>query len=228
MEKRDLLNLEIRRKIYKCIQENPGLHLHELARKLNINYHNLRYHLQYLEKMDMISIKTSDSYSRVYSNQVCRIDKELLNIIRKDTPRYIIFLLYMYGVGSQRDFSDNLDLHQTTIEYHLKNLINKKIIEPAKNDGSCINLNSKVGKIADRVPKKNEVFYKLTDPEAIDKVFIMNKKSLMEDKFFKTGFNWLSDAISAYGIPKKRPGMDKYIDLAIEAISDIFPIPFCA
>jgi predicted transcriptional regulator len=228
MEKSELLNLETRRKIYNYVKDNPGLHLHELARKLNVKYNNLRYHLRYLEKNEMIVIKTSDSYSRVYSNQVCTIDKELLNIIRKDTPCYIIFLLYMYGVGSQRDFSDNLDLHKTTIEYHLKKLLNKKIIEPAKNEGSNINLNSKISKIANRIPKKNEIFYKLTDPVAINKIFIMNKKSLKQDKFFKTGFNWLSEAVSTYGVPEKRSGMDKYIDLAIDAILDTFPVPFCA
>lgn len=228
MEKEKILDLEIRRRIFNYIQDNPGLHLHNLARKLNINYNNIRYHLRYLEKNGMIIIKTSNSYSRVYSSQINIVDKELLNIIRQDAPRYIIFLLYMYGVSSQKELSQNLDLHPTTIQYHLKNLLDKKIIEPAKNEGRYINLNSKKAKIADRIPKINEVLYKLKDPESISRVFIMNKKSLMNDKFFKTGFNWLLAAISNYGIPDKRKGMDKYIDLAIEVIFDIFPIPFCA
>ena len=55
MERSEILNLENRRKIYNYIRDNPGLHLRELSRRLNIAYYNLDYHIRYL-KLSLIHI----------------------------------------------------------------------------------------------------------------------------------------------------------------------------
>jgi DNA-binding MarR family transcriptional regulator len=229
MEKNELLNLEIRRKIYKYIKDNPGLHLHELARKLEINYHNLRYHLSCLEKNDIITIKTSNSYSRVYPNKICTIDKKLLNIIRQETPRNILLYLCYSAVCSQKELSIELERHHTTIEYHLKKLIDLDIIEPAvvrdgvvyTNLNDCLNV--------DKKPDKNEIFYRLKKPGLVLKILYTYKISLEKDKIFKICFEKYARD-HAYLSKKKKiwqvKGFDYYIDYYIDILYDIFPHPY--
>lgn len=228
MKKTDLLNLETRRKIFNYIEDNPGLHLRKIARELGINYHNLRYHLRYLERKEVIIIKESNSYARVYSNNIGAKDKDLLNIIRERIPSYITLFLFMYGTASQKDLSENLDLHPTTVEYHLKKLLNKKIIEPATGNGKYTYVNFNKSKLVNKSPKINEKLYRLIDPAEIDKIFITNKQSLFFDKIFKTGLTILSETVNKCGIPKKIKRMDEYIDSTINLVFDIFPVPFTA
>jgi predicted transcriptional regulator len=50
ISREEILKLETRRKIYKIILENPGLHLREILRRTKLSYGVLSYHLKYLKK----------------------------------------------------------------------------------------------------------------------------------------------------------------------------------
>jgi DNA-binding transcriptional ArsR family regulator len=229
MEKLELFNLEIRRKIYIYIKDNPGLHLHELARKLNISYHNLRYHLRYLEKNDMIVIKTSDSYSRVYSKQIGMLDKELLNIIRQKTPRNILLSFCYSAVCSQKELSIDLEKHPTTIEYHLKKLINLDIIEPAVVKDGVVYTNLLDCLNVDKAPDKNEVLYRLKKPGLVLKMFYTYKDSLDKDKIFRICFEKYVRDHALLSKTKKKwqvKGIDHYIDMYVDIFFDVFPHPY--
>ena len=231
MEKKELLNLEIRRKIFNYVNNNPGQHLRKIARELNINYHNLRYHLRLLEKYDMIIIKTIDSYSRAYTKEVCTLDKELLNTIRKKTPRNILLAICFSAASSQKELSNDLELHPTTIEYHLKKLIELDIIEPAIVKDGVVYTNLKDCLNVDKRPDKNEVFYILKKPGIVLKMFYNYKKSLSKDKIFRICFEkYVQD--HTFLAKKKKiwqvKGIDYYIDFYIDKMYDVFPHPYHA
>jgi DNA-binding Lrp family transcriptional regulator len=229
MEKTKILDLEIRRRIFNYIQNNPGLHLHELARKLNINYNNLRYHIQYLEKIDMIVIKTSDAYSRVYLKQLSIIDKELLNIIRQKTPRNILLYFCYSAVCSQKELSIELERHPTTIEYHLKKLVDLDIIEPAVVKDGVVYTNLSDCLNVAKTPDRNEVFYRLKKPGLILKMFYTYKGSLAKDKIFRICFERYAQDHAYLSKTKKKwqvKGIDHYIDMYIDFLFDVFPHPY--
>jgi len=229
MENKEIIDLEIRRKIFNYVQENPGQHLRKIARELKINYHNLRYHLRLLEKNEMIRIKTKDSYSRVYTKEIGAVDKELLTIIRKKTPRNILLALCCSAAISQKELSKELDLHPTTIEYHLKTLIELEIIEPAIVKDGVVYTNLKDCLNVNKTPDKNEVLYMLKKPGLVLKMFYTYKKSLSKDKIFRVCFEKYAQDHAFLAKTKKVwqvKGFDYYIDFYIDKFYEIFPHPY--
>lgn len=233
MEKNKLLNLEIRRKIVDYIKDNPGLHLHKIARELNISYHNLRYHLVFLEKHDIIDIKSDNSYSRVYSNgNIGKMEKELLNIVRQKTPRYILLTLINYVVCSQNDFSEIIDKHPTTIEYHLKKLVDMDIVCKVKTKDGFTYINYPETNKCKRVPKGNEKLYSLKDPAKVIFLFWNHKESFKNDEVFRVTFK---EYLKMHRRAKKRKIVavsdlkkifDSRLDDVLKLFYEFFPPPF--
>jgi len=232
MKKSEIFELETRRHIYKYIKNNPGLHLRELSRRLLISYHNLRYHVNYLKKLGMITIKTDSSYSRLFiADEIGTNDQKILNIIRQKIPRYIILVLHMWIALTQKELSEYLEKHPTTIEYHLKKLLSRGIIEfaPVK-DG--ITLTNIPNKNLDRKPVHNEVLYRLKDPYLVDKLLINYKRSLFKDKIFRDLMEHTDRVNDLYvkdrGNIKYKyfKTLKHYEDNLSEMLSDIFPHPY--
>jgi DNA-binding transcriptional ArsR family regulator len=98
----NILKLEIRKRIYNLVSEQPGLHLRELERKMNISFGSLRYHLNYLEKQGLIITKTDHRYTGYYvSREVSQKDKEMFNLLRQEIPRKIIMLMFCPWTGDR-------------------------------------------------------------------------------------------------------------------------------
>ena len=232
MKKSDLLHLESRRRIYNYIIDNPGLHLHELARRLKITFNNLDYHINYLEKLGFISFKKENFYKRVYAkDKVSIFDKKYLNLIQQKTPRMILMVFCMRGACTQKHLSDMLCKHPTTISYHLKKLIDIGIVEEAKYKDGIIFLNRSDKRNLERRVSKNEIYYTLVDYDTMKNIFITYKKSLFRDKIFKFAFEYIEEVSSNYKNKMKTKNIKSakfYNDNLFEVFFEIFPFPFCA
>ena len=120
ISREEVLKLETRRKIYKIILENPGLHLREILRRTKLSYGVLSYHLKYLKKQDLIVIKINRRYKRYYvAQKVANKDKEILNILREATPCKIILLLLFPGPGNIYQSRDTEKRHFLTLPHIL-------------------------------------------------------------------------------------------------------------
>jgi len=232
MKKSEIFELESRQCLYTYIKNNPGLHLRELSRRLHISYHNLRYHVNYLKKLNLIAIKSDNSYSRLYvTNKIGLYDQKILNIIRQKIPRYIILVLHMWIALTEKELSEYLEKHPTTIEYHLKKLLRRDVIEvaPVKYGFTLTNIPNK---ILERSPIHNEILYRLKDPYLIDKLLISYKKSLFKDKIFKDLMQH-TDRVNNLYVEDRRyikvknfKTINHYEDKLLEMLSDIFPHPY--
>ena len=98
ISKEDILKLETRRNIYDFILKNPGLHLREISRRANIPLGSLNYHLNFLNKNELIVTKYDPRYLRYYVKQtVGKKDKEIINLLRQEIPLRIVILLLCPG-----------------------------------------------------------------------------------------------------------------------------------
>jgi len=96
-----ILKNEKRHNIYNFILRNPGLHLRELSRNLKIPIATLNYHLRYLEKQGLIEKKSTGRFSRYYTvNQISKIDKKILGVLRRKLPRDIILYVFSWKPSS--------------------------------------------------------------------------------------------------------------------------------
>lgn len=173
-KKENIFEIENRRRIYNYILKNPGLHFRQITRNLNIPKSTLDYHLFFLTKKGFISIVEENRYKRYYINQnLSTQDKNLINILREDVPRNIVLYLLLYNYSSLEEILKYakfwtkhpskiglvLNKHQSTINFHLKKLIDMKII-------SFFEVN-------------NTKKYYLTNPEDICNLCIIYEKSLL-------------------------------------------------
>jgi predicted transcriptional regulator len=127
---KDPLDLEIKRKIYKLILNNPGLHVSRIAELLEISWELLSYHLYYLEKNDLINVVKKDGYNRCFpSGKLGEKDRKILSILRQKNPLAIIIFLLMHPYSKFKEILDNVDVAPSTLSYHLQKLIKKDILE---------------------------------------------------------------------------------------------------
>ena len=124
------LELENRRRLYKLIEEFPGIHFRELFRKTDISMGSLEYHLQVLEKSDLIYLKKEGGYTRYFvQGKLSEADKDLATMLRNDRLRKLLFTLILNPGISHKNLTKELNWPKSTISFYLKKLQNKEIIE---------------------------------------------------------------------------------------------------
>lgn len=228
--KDEILKLNSRGNLYEFILKNPGLHLHEIKRRTNIPLGCLRYHLNYLEKVDIILKKPDLKYTRYYvKHTVGKNDKKILNLLRQETTLKIIIMLLLPGdyriyngeeifqkslskfetfenpysindlINLTKNWknSDNFYLrkHRTTVEFHLKKLLEADLVE--------------------KIKEGKEIKYKLKDEDMTWRILIKYKDALSKESIDEM-FKWKED------------DQPRLTDKIINVVWEIFPHPYYA
>ena len=166
INKKDILDLETKNKIYNFISKYPGLHLRELSRQLDIPKTTMDYHLSYLQKQGLIK-KVVDGREHRYftSEDISDIDKNILNIIRRKAYYDVIFFIYRNYRATQERLSTKLNKSRSTISRRLNKLIELKIVE--------------------QVTINNTTFFRLVNQEELTLFFITYRTSFFDKNLSK-------------------------------------------
>ena len=133
------LELENRRRIYKLVEKFPGIHFRELFRKSNISMGSLEYHLNVLEKSDLIYLKKEGHYTRYFlKGNLGEEDKVLATMLRNDKLRRLLLTLVLNPGLSHKTLSNNLNWAKSTTSFYLKKLVDKNIVEERKTEQDAI------------------------------------------------------------------------------------------
>ncbi len=171
MFKDEILKNERRSRIYACIRKNPGLHLRQLQRNLNIPLASLQYHLNYMTSRRILSEEKDENRARYYCKMLEPAEKASLSILRQKRLREIIILLLINNKVNGQTIMTTLNLSASTISFYLKRLVEHNIVE-----------RTKVG---------YEYFYILKDEQYIEKVLIAHQQSLLDKMVDKWVSTWL-------------------------------------
>jgi len=222
---KEILDLEIRRKIFDFINKHPGIHIRKISRTLEIPKSTLVYHLNYLEKNNLVSENSSKKYVRYYvCNKVGIDNKTVLNFLRSKTSRNIILHILFNVASSRTQISNSLNKHPTTVAFHLKKMQEEGIIKPVNvNNGEIYANNKKL--IIERKLIGREIVFKLVDPKLIYDLFITNYDSLL-DKNSKIIIDFIKKCDSP-DPNKKYKNLDSTIDTMIDNYFELFPNPYC-
>jgi predicted transcriptional regulator len=137
------MDLERRQAVLKLIQEYPGLHLSEIARRLQWSPMLTEYHLRMLEKHDLVSSMEEDHYRRYYAKveqHGLRVDvlgtaeKRLLALLRHPVRLHIITFLAAHGEGRNRDMAESLGLSRPATSYQLARLLRAEVVTKDEGD----------------------------------------------------------------------------------------------
>ena len=146
----EALNLENRRRIYDFIATNPGTHVREMERGLDMQPGLLSYHLDYLEKRRLVRSE-DDGHRRMYflMDRFIEKDRRTLGALRQESPRKILMHLLVNGPTSFQDLQGVMGVAKSTLSYHLKRLRSIKVVDVTKLEKEMVYRVEDADRVAD-------------------------------------------------------------------------------
>jgi len=239
INKKNILKFEQRQKIFNFIEKNPGLHLREISRRLNIPFTTLLYHINYLKKLGTISEKKEKGYKRLYAKEeIGSEDKEILAILRQKIPcRIILYLLFKFSF-SRKELCEELNEKPAILSYYIKKMLDMGIIVEADvEDGKIYpfpkkedNKSNEKAVYIDKRPIGREKFYRRGTNKILFKVYrilITHKNSIADKKFIDSYVDFYTSIIELEKIenntkPNKIPSEDSVFELINNFIKPFF------
>ncbi len=121
-------------RVLQFIQQNPGCHLREVKRALNLSMGTTQYHLNLLEKESKITSEKQYLYKNYFAAGLFQQnEKNILNILKIETSRDIIMFIMERTNPTQSDIVERLHLSAATVGWSLSRLVESKIIGEQKD-----------------------------------------------------------------------------------------------
>lgn len=184
MFKEEILENQRRQKIYATIKKNPGMHIRELQRILDIPLASLQYHLNYLARRNIIIEEKSEHYTRYYVTPLDPEDSKILSILRQKSLREIVLIILVSKKAKYRFLVETLNIPSSTVSFYLKCLLDNNLIE-----------RTKVG---------YENIYTIKDEDRITKILTAYQSSLLDILVDKWANTWLESHFGKES-PEKKP-----------------------
>ncbi len=144
----DILANPLRAQIADHVMKNPGSHVRDIRRAMNIDNAESAWHLKMLEKFGYLRCKRFGKYLAYYpANLAESAYDEILCIIRQDTTYQVLYDVFSTPNSSLPEISTRLAMNPSTVQYHVDKLLKLNVIyaatDPASN-GSRFTVNSQV------------------------------------------------------------------------------------
>ena len=181
MFKEEILGNENRRRVYSVIEANPGIHMRELQRVLDMPLTTLEYHLTYMEHKKILFSESDTHYRRYYVRPLDSEDKKILSALRQKRMREIVFVVLINKKVKYQFLADYLKLPNSTLSFYLKYLVDNMVLAKEK-----------IG---------YENIYTVQDEDRVARVLIAYKSSLIDKVVDKALNTWMEN----YANRKKPP-----------------------
>ena len=119
---------KLQQKLLLCIDENPGIRYRELLRLINSSNGVLSYHIDKLEKLDLLNVERKTRITRFFPRYISNEIMTILGNLRNQTSYEIIKLLYERGPISQQEIIKSTRKAASTISWQMKKLLEDNII----------------------------------------------------------------------------------------------------
>ena len=162
---------ELQQKLLLFIGENPGIRYRELLRLINSSNGVLSYHINKLEKMELVNVDRKSRITRFFPRNISNEIMTLLGILRNQTSYEIMKLLYERGPISQSEIVKYTRKSASTISWYMKKLLGENII-CIKNKQSTYDGNNDISYKMQLTGKRLN-FYDLSNRNLVNDV--MNK-----------------------------------------------------
>lgn len=126
--------------IRRLLEAYPGLHLREVARRLEVDVRTAAYHLDRLERAGYLSPLRLGGHKRYFPRRareagevVDRRDKPLLSHLRSPVVLSLVLQLLTLGPRGLTALAEEGDLAPSRARYHLAKLVRAGIVRHAEN-----------------------------------------------------------------------------------------------
>lgn len=175
-----VLDLEARRRIVEFVRGSPGLHMRELAARLEMPVSTLEYHCYQLVKHGQLATRESAGFKAFYPGEgMDRRDKDILYLVRHDAPRRICSHLILYPGTTPKELRDVIGVTGPTLSFHLNKLRKAELVREE--------------------PEGRTKRLYVVDPERLANVLVTYRRSFLDDAVDRFADTWL-----ALGVPNVR------------------------
>src|SRR5438128_2654471 len=129
---REILAVKTRKDLYDFVRKNPGFHLRELSRALNLSITLADYHLRFLEKHELITSAMDGEYKRFYPRStpgqaearpaLSEAEKQILAFLRQPVPLKVIDFLMERETATHKEILEQVPVSPSTLCHHLKKM----------------------------------------------------------------------------------------------------------
>lgn len=134
----DALELETRRRIYDVVRKFPGLHLREISRQLDLSVPLVDYHLNFLEKYELVAAINDEQYRRFYpkdrlgsdvkTDALSADEKRIVALLRQRIPLQIVLFLLKKGSAQHKEMIPLMGVSASTLSHHLNRLVRRGVV----------------------------------------------------------------------------------------------------
>ena len=172
---------ELQQKLLLCIDENPGIRYRELLRLIDFSNGVLSYHVNKLEKLDLVNVERKNRLTRFFPRNISNEVMGILGNLRNQTSYEIIKLLTERGPISQQEIVKSTRKAASTISWRMKKLLDDNII--------CI-------KDKDFNYDENKDFARKVQYKKV-KLYDLLNRNLVNDLIYKTN-KYIDNMVSNY------------------------------
>jgi predicted transcriptional regulator len=127
-----VLELDLRRKIYGIVRDCAGAHFREIQRRCKIATGTAKHHLEYLRRQGLIKLERAGNNSRYFPRGFKAENESIMSYLRQKSMRGIILEVFSNPGCIHEDIVKKVNLAPSTVSWHLKKLIDSKIIGSTK------------------------------------------------------------------------------------------------
>jgi len=121
-------------RVLNHIQTNPGCHLRQIKRELNLGMGTIQYHLNLLEKQGKI---TSERHNlRKYYFPIGLFgqnERDILKIMNQETAREILLIILEKKNPTQTEIANLMQISSPSVNWHIKRLMELNLIREIKD-----------------------------------------------------------------------------------------------
>jgi predicted transcriptional regulator len=115
------------------IQNNPGCYLRQIRSELDLSMGSVQYHSYQLQKVGKITSTRQGLYKLHFQSGVFQDhEKKIIQVLNQETPREVILFIIEQKNPTQTDIVNRLGISAPSVSWHLKRLIDFKIIDEVR------------------------------------------------------------------------------------------------
>ncbi len=153
--------LQTRKTVYEAIVRSPGIHLREIERATNLPLGVVRYHVDRLQREDLIFVQEDRYYKRFFPRgKIPNVPTETFAVLHQESLRKIVLHLLEHPGSNHSAMKEALGLPASTLSTYLTILVEKRVVR------------------RERQGKEN--LYFVVDEESVMKVLIVYRPNFLD------------------------------------------------
>ena len=120
-------------RVLQHIQENPGCHLRQIKRELDMSMGTIQYHLNLLDKQGKVSTERQNLHKYYFPIGLFeQNERDILKILNQETAREILMII-LEKKPTQTDIANIIKISPASVNWHIKRLVELGLILEQKD-----------------------------------------------------------------------------------------------